>query len=60
MQIDLDFPVNPVPRYGHGKPAHAALLTIIDLRRDAYRAHLTACLKYAADFQRIRALKIIG
>ena len=53
MQIELDSPVNPVPRYGHGRPAHAALLEIIDRRRDAYHAHLTACLNYTAEFQRI-------
>jgi hypothetical protein len=53
MRIELDSPVHPVSRYGHGKPAHAALYDIINHRREVYRGRLAACLNYAGDFQRI-------
>ena len=53
MQIDLDFSFKPIFRYGHGRPAHPALLDIIERRREVYRAHLVAMLKYQDEFQRI-------
>lgn len=38
--VSLDYPVEPVARYGHGKPPHPELLRILDDRRDAYRRTL--------------------
>jgi len=34
--IAFDYPVNPVPRYGHGKNVHQGLLQILNRRRDNY------------------------
>lgn len=38
--IYIDFPPTPMPRYGHGKPPHAELFALIDVRRDDYAALL--------------------
>ncbi len=34
--IFLDFPVDPRPRYGHGRPPHAQLYALIDRHRERY------------------------
>jgi hypothetical protein len=40
MQILLDYPVTPSPRWGHGKPAHPGLYEIINRDRERYRQRL--------------------
>jgi len=40
MQILLDYPVAPSPRWGHGKPPHAGLYEIINRERERYRRRL--------------------
>ena len=40
MQILLDYPVTPAPRWGHGKPPHAKLYEIINRGRERYRRRL--------------------
>jgi hypothetical protein len=39
--IYLEYPVNPRPRYGWGKPPHQTLYELINSNRDAYRALLS-------------------
>jgi hypothetical protein len=40
MQILLDYPVTPSPRWGHGKPPHPGLYEIINRGRERYRQRL--------------------
>src|ERR1700687_3681354 len=40
FQIDLDYPIDPKPRYGYGKPVHSALNERIQQNRNVYRSHL--------------------
>lgn len=37
QKIILDYPVNPVPRYGYGRPPHSRLFEIINARRGVYQ-----------------------
>ena len=50
FQIDLDYPIDPQPRYGYGKPVHGALYERIQQNRNAYRN----CLDQFAGFTDIR------
>ncbi len=50
MRREHNFEPCPVPRYGHGKPAHPELLELIERRRPAYARHLGGFLRYAPDF----------
>ena len=52
--IALDFPVDPRPRYGYGKPVHARLSQIINARRGEYRSLLEQFLLYRDDIWRIQ------
>jgi hypothetical protein len=56
VQITLDYPVRPIPRWGHGRPAHARLHRILDRDRERYRQHL---LEIAALAPRLRALPLV-
>ena len=40
MQITLDYPVTPKPRWGYGRPAHRRLHGILNRGRERYRQHL--------------------
>ena len=40
MEILLDYPVTPSPRWGHGKPPHSGLYEIINRERERYRRRL--------------------
>lgn len=51
--IVLDYPVQPRPRWGHGKPEHAALHDIINRGRGRYADTLGSFLKYQSDFAKI-------
>lgn len=53
MDITLDYPVNPQPRYGYGKPPHAKLYEIIDKRRQSYREVLNLFLQYEGDLLKL-------
>ncbi len=44
--IFLDYPVHPVPRYGHGKPAHPELTAILGEGDARYRETLTNFLTF--------------
>ena len=45
--IFLDYPVHPVPRYGHGNPPHPELHSLLERGRDDYRGFLQRCLELA-------------
>ena len=51
--LSVDFPVNPRPRYGYGRPAHARLAQILDARRETYRSILESFLAFRSDLWRI-------
>jgi hypothetical protein len=51
--LHLEYPVRFRPRYGHGRPPHGALYSIIDKHRDAYAALLQEALGYREMLSRI-------
>ena len=51
--VFLDYKVEPVPRYGHGKPPHALLYKIINAHRDEYAGILKKMLDYTHVFAKI-------
>ncbi len=53
MQIDLDYPINPIPRYGYGKPPHPRLYEIIKRNRKVYEEYLHLFLNYKNNFRTI-------
>ncbi|MFM6188834.1 MAG: class I SAM-dependent methyltransferase [Planktothrix sp.] len=53
MQIDLDYPINPFPRYGYGKPPHPRLYEIIKRNRKVYEEYLHLFLNYKNNFRTI-------
>ena len=53
FRIDLDYPVDLKPRYGYGKPVHAALRSRIERNREFYRSSLRQFLAFADNFVRI-------
>ena len=44
--IILEYPIDPVPRYGYGKPPHALLNELLARREQVYAAHLQSLLGY--------------
>lgn len=44
--VFLEYKVNPLPRYGHGRPAHPLLYNIINQNRNLYQNNLESFLKY--------------
>jgi hypothetical protein len=40
VDITLDFPINPRPRWGYGQPPHQRLCRILDAGRERYRQHV--------------------
>lgn len=51
--VYLDYPVDPSPRYGHGKAPHEKLYALVDSRRDEYAGSLAVFRRYAGDLERI-------
>jgi len=51
--IFLDYPPQPVPRYGYGKPPHGGLSEILNRKRQEYAQTLTEFLLFKADLQKI-------
>ena len=51
--ILLEYPIEPVPRYGYGKPVHALLNEIIGARRSSYEKTLRAIAAYRERFDSI-------
>ena len=53
--ILLDYPVNPIPRYGYGRPLHPILLEILDANRAAYKSTLESFMAFKEPFVDIPA-----
>ncbi|MDG1428787.1 MAG: class I SAM-dependent methyltransferase [Crocinitomicaceae bacterium] len=49
-----EYKVDFAPRYGHGKPPHAELNTIIDANREEYKSILQEALKYTDKIHEIK------
>lgn len=49
----LEYPVDMRPRYGHGKPPHADLYTLINDRREQYKALLNEAVENREVFKAI-------
>lgn len=58
QNLFLDYKVAFEPRYGHGKPPHQPLYSIIDKGRSTYREILNSILKYQPVFEKIRDAKV--
>lgn len=48
--ITVDYPLNPVPRYGYGHPPHHLLYEIINKKRNTYRKILEKSLQFKEYF----------
>lgn len=53
QSLFLDYKVKFQPRYGHGKPAHPELLSIIDANRSDYENWIYRALTYKKNFLEI-------
>ncbi len=51
--IMLQFPVDPKPRYGYGKPAHPQLSPMMERERGAFRERYSSFLRFKDEFRRI-------
>lgn len=51
--IELDYPVSPRCRFGHGLPPHPELTAIIGRNRDRYLEHVRSIVALADDLARI-------
>lgn len=51
--IFLDYPVDSVPRYGYGRPAHPELTAILSANGDRYRQTLSRFLRFTDGLLRI-------
>jgi predicted O-methyltransferase YrrM len=54
--ILLDYPVNPNPRYGYGRPLHPLLLEILEAKRIAYKSTLESLMAFKEPFAEIPAI----
>ena len=54
QSMHLEYKVNMIPRYGHGKPAHTLLHQIINQNRSLYEEHLLSFLNYAENLHKIK------
>lgn len=57
QNLFLEYPVDFKPRYGHSKPAHSELYTIINSYRDNYRDLLLRSLSYKESIWEIKDSK---
>ena len=53
QNLFLDYPVKFEPRYGHGKPPHKELYSIINNHRAEYELFLRQTLQYKESIQKI-------
>ncbi len=51
--ILLDYPLQPLPRYGEGNAPHPAISAILARDRDAYRATLTSLATFSGQLARV-------
>lgn len=54
MELNIDYPICPVPRWGYGKSPHSQLYTIINENRLIYKEILLSFLKYKRFFLKIQ------
>ncbi len=54
QKLILDYRVEFRPRFGHGKPAHPGLYSVIDANREAYRKMLNDCDEFRESFLSIK------
>ena len=52
--IHLEYKVNVIPRYGHGKPAHDLLHEIINQNRKEYENNLNYFMNFSESIQAIK------
>ncbi len=52
-EIFVDYPLQPIPRYGHGKRPHARLFDLLNRNRSLYERTLKDIVPFAANLQRI-------
>jgi hypothetical protein len=57
QNLFLEYKVDLKPRYGHGKPAHSELYTIINSNRDNYKDILSKAINYKEFIWRINDSK---
>ncbi len=57
QNLFLEYKVNFKPRYGHGKPAHPALLKTIEANRDTYKAFILKALENKENIWSIKNTK---
>lgn len=55
QNLYIDFPPEPRPRYGFGRPAHAGLNDLMESNRDAYAALLADARAFSEELRRIPA-----
>lgn len=58
QNLFLEYKVDFKPRYGHGKPAHGQLFSIIDQNRQHYKNILSKALEYKETIWAIQDMKI--
>jgi Methyltransferase domain len=51
--IELDYPVKPRPRYGHGRPWHSRLTSMLAAHHDNYRAAIAQITAHRGPMQAI-------
>ena len=51
--IFLDYHVEPIPRYGHGRPPHPQLTAILSSNNERYRQTLSGFLRYTRELLQI-------
>jgi len=54
QNLFLEYKVKFQPRYGHGKPAHGLLYSIVDAKRDNYAKYLNKALSFKENIQLIK------
>jgi len=52
-RAELDYPLRPVPRWGHDRPRHEKLGSILDAGRERYREHLGRILALRGHLARV-------
>jgi hypothetical protein len=52
--LNLEYPVDMKPRYGHGQPSHAALYRIINANRETYKKWLVKAMANAGSLVAIK------
>jgi len=58
QKLVLEYKVNLTPRFGHGKPAHTGMYSIIDTNRNKYRETLKNFLDFQEIFFQIKGSSI--